>query len=321
MIVGSAPSLVDAAGATCPSMFLQVQPLDDAASPSRGYQTSELVVVMATVVSKLIDEDARDNVTKFCADASGHLRTELPRIGQYLSDCSRGVALSMVYIDRLGMRLSPLNVHRLLITAVCVASKFLDDSFCELVLRAARRDSLEELNRLGGGFLFSLADPLLHVSPSEYYRYYAGVEAAERDASKPDRRVIPPSGVAPNRVLVLVLVGDDTPLPLYGSGARRRCPGQVTVVVALSPKISARLWPISEPRPRPRHPRGRPAAFVRASKSPPSSSSSSDSPKMASFVAALVDRLSAPTSPTSSYKPGSSSSRKARFMPAAALPP
>ena len=48
-----------------PSMFLQVQPLDDAASPP--LPASEMVLVMATVVSKLIDEDARDNVTKFCA--------------------------------------------------------------------------------------------------------------------------------------------------------------------------------------------------------------------------------------------------------------
>ena len=38
-----------------PSMFLQVQPLDDAASPP--LPSSEMVLVMATVVSKLIDED------------------------------------------------------------------------------------------------------------------------------------------------------------------------------------------------------------------------------------------------------------------------
>ena len=119
----------DAGAVAMPSMFLQVQPLDDAASPP--LPSSEMVIVMATVVSKLIDEDARDNVTKFCAltPPAISVRSYLERIGQY-ADCSPGCfVLSMVYIDRLGMRLSPLNVHRLLITAVCVASKFLDDSF------------------------------------------------------------------------------------------------------------------------------------------------------------------------------------------------
>ena len=83
-----------------PSMFLQVQPLDDAASPP--LPSSEMVIVMATVVSKLIDEDARDNVTKFCAltPPAISVRSYLERIGQY-ADCSPGCfVLSMVYIDR-----------------------------------------------------------------------------------------------------------------------------------------------------------------------------------------------------------------------------
>ena len=85
-----APSLVDAAGAM-PSMFLQVQPLDDAAGPP--LPSSEMVIVMATVVSKLIDEDARDNVTKFCAltPPAISVRSYLERIGQY-ADCSRGAS-------------------------------------------------------------------------------------------------------------------------------------------------------------------------------------------------------------------------------------
>jgi hypothetical protein len=158
-----------------PSMFLQVQPLDDATSPP--LPSSEMVIVMATVVSKLIDEDARDNVTKFCAltPPAISVRSYLERIGQY-ADCSPGCfVLSMVYIDRLGMRLSPLNVHRLLITAVCVASKFLDDSFYPNSFYAQLGGiPLEELNRLEVEFLFSL-NFSLHVSPSEYDRYYAGL--------------------------------------------------------------------------------------------------------------------------------------------------
>jgi hypothetical protein len=165
----------DAGAVAMPSMFLQVQPLDDAASPP--LPSSELVLVMATVVSKLIDEDARDSVTKFCAltPPAISVRSYLERIGQY-ADCSPGCfVLSMVYIDRLGMRLSPLNVHRLLITAVCVASKFLDDSFYPNSFYAQLGGiPLEELNRLEVEFLFSL-NFSLHVSPSEYDRYYAGL--------------------------------------------------------------------------------------------------------------------------------------------------
>ena len=48
---------------------------------------------MATVVSKLIDEDARDNVTKFCAltPPAISVRSYLERIGQY-ADCSPGAS-------------------------------------------------------------------------------------------------------------------------------------------------------------------------------------------------------------------------------------
>ena len=42
-----------------PSMFLEVQPSERASFVG-------MVIVAVTVVSKLIDEDARENVTKFC---------------------------------------------------------------------------------------------------------------------------------------------------------------------------------------------------------------------------------------------------------------
>ena len=135
-----------------PSMFLQVQPLDDAASPP--LPSSEMVIVMATVVSKLIDEDARDNVTKFCAltPPAISVRSYLERIGQYADLLLPGCfVLSMVYIDRLGMRLSPLNVHRLLITAVCVASKFLDDSSTRTASTRSWGHSLGGAESTGGG--------------------------------------------------------------------------------------------------------------------------------------------------------------------------
>ena len=167
-----------------PSMFLQVQPLDDAASPP--LPSSEMVIVMATVVSKLIDEDARDNVTKFCAltPPAISVRSYLERIGQY-ADCSPGCfVLSMVYIDRLGMRLSPLNVHRLLITAVCVASKFLDDSFYPNSFYAQLGGIPLEQTDLRCRLLFACR---CHAFALGVPPHYAGVEAAAPFCSAPNR--------------------------------------------------------------------------------------------------------------------------------------
>ena len=172
-------------------MFLQVQPLDDAASPP--LPSSEMVIVMATVVSKLIDEDARDNVTKFCAltPPAISVRSYLERIGQY-ADCSPGCfVLSMVYIDRLGMRLSPLinygGLRRVEVSGRLVLP--------EQLLRAARRHSLGGAESTGGGVPL-LAELLAARLARGVRPLLRGVEAAERvlivEASRRWRLVMPP---------------------------------------------------------------------------------------------------------------------------------
>lgn len=153
-------------------------PLDKTSSPP--LPTCDLLVIIAKVVNQLLQGAAaavKDDITKFCALTPPQISVPnyLQRIGQY-ADCSPGCfVLSMVYIDRLGMRLSPLNVHRLLITAVCVASKFLDDSFYPNSFYAQLGGiPLDELNRLEVEFVFGL-NFSLNVTPGEYDRYYAGL--------------------------------------------------------------------------------------------------------------------------------------------------
>jgi len=73
------------------------------------------------------------------------------------------------------MSLSLLNVHRILITAVCVAAKFLDDSYYpNLFYSQLGGIPLKELNNLEVEFLFGL-NFALHVSPHEYNRYHSGL--------------------------------------------------------------------------------------------------------------------------------------------------
>jgi len=75
------------------------------------------------------------------------------------------------------MSLSLLNIHRLIITAVCVAAKFLDDSYYpNLFYSQIGGITLKELNFLEVEFLFGL-NFSLHVTPPEYRRYYMGLSA------------------------------------------------------------------------------------------------------------------------------------------------
>ena len=76
-----------------------------------------------------------------------------------------------------------------LITAVCVASKFLDDSFYPNSFYAQLGGiPLEELIDWRVEFLFSL-NFSLHVSPSEYDRYYAGLRLRSHSLFRAEPRM------------------------------------------------------------------------------------------------------------------------------------
>jgi len=107
------------------------------------------------------------------------IKAYLERIEKYANCSPSCFVVSLIYIDRLCqhsvMSLSLLNVHRILITAVCVAAKFLDDSYYpNLFYSQLGGIPLKELNNLEVEFLFGL-NFALHVSPHEYNRYHSGL--------------------------------------------------------------------------------------------------------------------------------------------------
>ncbi|KAL0370526.1 UNVERIFIED_CONTAM: Cyclin-P3-1 [Sesamum angustifolium] len=75
------------------------------------------------------------------------------------------------FIQRTNMCLTSLNIHRLLITSVMVAAKFMDDAFFNNAYYARVGGvSTAELNKLEMKFLFSL-DFQLHVSVQTFRKY------------------------------------------------------------------------------------------------------------------------------------------------------
>ncbi|PIN25859.1 Cyclin [Handroanthus impetiginosus] len=97
------------------------------------------------------------------------------RIFKY-SCCSPSCfVIAYIYMDRFIQRtdlcLTSLNIHRLLITSVMVAAKFMDDAFFNNAYYARVGGvSTAELNKLEMKFLFSL-DFRLHVSVHTFRKY------------------------------------------------------------------------------------------------------------------------------------------------------
>lgn len=108
------------------------------------------------------------------------IRQYIDRIFKY-SGCSPSCfVIAHIYVDRflkrLELHLTSLNVHRLLITAVMLAAKFIDDGFFNNAYYAKVGGvSTVEMNRLEMKFLFSL-DFRLQVSVETFNRYCLDLE-------------------------------------------------------------------------------------------------------------------------------------------------
>ncbi|TXG65526.1 hypothetical protein EZV62_006801 [Acer yangbiense] len=108
-------------------------------------------------------------------------------IGQYIerifkySTCSPScLVLAYVYINRylqrIGASLTSLVVHRLLITSIMVAAKYIDDEcYNNAYFAKLGGVSTEELNRLELKFLFTL-DFKLHVTTEDFRKYCSQLE-------------------------------------------------------------------------------------------------------------------------------------------------
>ncbi|XP_068660613.1 cyclin-P3-1-like [Aristolochia californica] len=99
----------------------------------------------------------------------------MDRIYKYTSCSPACFILAYIYMEKYlqkpDMHLTSLNVHRLLITTVVVAAKFIDDAFFNNAYYAKVGGvSTAEMNRLELKFLFNL-DFRLHVSVETFDKY------------------------------------------------------------------------------------------------------------------------------------------------------
>ena len=100
----------------------------------------------------------------------------LERIHKYAECSDSSYVLAFIYIDRLLQNclcfaLSNINIHRLVITAIVLAVKYLDDKYSSNKIYAIIGGiTLEELNYLES-YMISKINYKLYVNPIMYYQY------------------------------------------------------------------------------------------------------------------------------------------------------
>ncbi|KAI4301257.1 hypothetical protein L6164_034551 [Bauhinia variegata] len=117
----------------------------------------------------------------------------IDRIFKY-SGCSPSCfVVAHIYVDRFlqqsEVKLTSLNVHRLLITSIMIAAKFMDDAFFNNAYYAKVGGiSTTELNRLEMNFLFSI-DFRLQVSIDIFGKYCSQLEKEAAEALEVERPI------------------------------------------------------------------------------------------------------------------------------------
>lgn len=148
-----------------------------------GDRAKAFVEVLACVLSRLVAANDQLGeagiVTKFHAlrPPSISIKLYLERINKYASCSPECFVLALVYIDRLIQRnsllLTSLNVHRIIITSVMLASKFFDDQYFNNAYYAKVGGvPTPEVNNLELEFLFSV-NFSLHVATDVFEKYYS----------------------------------------------------------------------------------------------------------------------------------------------------
>ncbi|XP_043721027.1 cyclin-P3-1-like [Telopea speciosissima] len=124
----------------------------------------------------------KDSVTIFhgLRAPSLSIRQYVDRIFKYSSCSPSCFVVAYIYIERFMQRtdihLTSLNVHRLVITSVMVAAKFIDDAFYNNAYYAKVGGvNIAEMNKLEMKFLFSL-DFRLHVTVGTFDWYCLQLE-------------------------------------------------------------------------------------------------------------------------------------------------
>ncbi|XP_057780672.1 cyclin-U4-1-like [Salvia miltiorrhiza] len=141
--------------------------------------------LLSSILDKTVKEnekmletsEAEDVITVFHGTRAPSLSIQqyIDRIFRY-SNCSPSCfVIAHIYVDRFihrtNLRLNSLNIHRLLITSVMVAAKFMDDAFFNNAYYARVGGiTTRELNKLEMKFLFGV-DFQLHVSVQTFKKY------------------------------------------------------------------------------------------------------------------------------------------------------
>ncbi|GKV08981.1 hypothetical protein SLEP1_g20547 [Rubroshorea leprosula] len=153
-------------------------------------ETPRILPLLSCVLEKSVRRNEKslegsrrkDEITVFHGSKAPGLsiRQYLDRILRYSSCSNSCFVVAHIYIDRYlqttGARLTSLNVHRLLITSILIAAKFLDDDCLDNAYYAKVGGvSTAEMNRLEMKLLFSL-DFRLHVTPEIFRKYCYKIE-------------------------------------------------------------------------------------------------------------------------------------------------
>ncbi|GAB2290543.1 Cyclin-U2-1 [Dionaea muscipula] len=130
---------------------------------------------------RALSKDARTRVFDGLKAPDMKIQSFLERIFRYTRAGSPVYVVAYVYIDRLcqnypGFRVIPCNVHRLLITTIMVASKYVEDmNYRNSYFAKVGGLATKELNRLEVDFLFLMGFKL-HVNVSVFESYCCHLE-------------------------------------------------------------------------------------------------------------------------------------------------
>ncbi|KAE8688496.1 Cyclin-U3-1 [Hibiscus syriacus] len=143
----------------------------------------------------LVRSKIKDSITIFhgSKEPSLNIRQYVERIFKYCKCSNSCFVVAVIYIDRFLQRidayLTSLNVHRLLITSVLVAAKFMDDQcYNNAYYAKVGGVSREELNRLEMKFLFNL-DFRLHVKTDVFDKYWLKIQQEDDGESRTDQHI------------------------------------------------------------------------------------------------------------------------------------
>ncbi|XP_022758225.1 cyclin-U3-1-like [Durio zibethinus] len=165
--------------------------------------TPRILSLLSSLLEKSVQKNEMQSETTNMKDnvAIFHgLRAPTISIQQYIdrifkyAGCSPSCFLvAYIYVDRFvqqtDVHLTSLNVHRLLITSVMIAAKFIDDAcFNNAYYARVGGVSTAELNRLEMKFLFSL-DFRLQVNVNTFQRYCSQLQKESLEGHQIERPI------------------------------------------------------------------------------------------------------------------------------------